>query len=670
MIKYPGNTTATGGKLQMKEKKRLSAAPFDRALFWRTAIVSLALTLAIEMFSRHSILDGVWFMLSSPANFCYNALIIFLTLSFALFFRHRLFSEMIPFVVWLGLGAANCIVLYYRITPLEAIDFAILRTGIAISTVYMTVWQLALIGAGVVALVTAFVFLWRKAPKKQRLCRQALMQTLGSAILIAAYGTVFLTSGGLTSNFSDVNEAYDKNGFCFSLLWSMIDRGVDQPETYSEQSVEEILAALPQKSTAEPEVKPNIIFLQLESFFDPHYIDGLTYETNPVPVFSALKTRCSTGLLTVPGVGNGTANTEFEVLTGMNLEHFGAGEYPFQTILLEEACESMAFNLKELGYTAHAMHNNTGTFYNRNIVYGSLGFDTFEPIEYMSHITRNIIGWANDSMLTSEILSTLNSTEEPDFVYAISVQLHGKYPSEPIEGAPVLRVTGVEDEAERNAYEYYLGQLHQVDSFLSALVNRLSMRNEPTVLVCYGDHLPSLALNAEQFTRSTLFQTEYLIWANYDLPKQDRDLHSYQLGAYVLQRLGMDNGLITKLHQHYSENPDYQQALQTLEYDMLYGDRIVYKDISAYEKTDMQMGLYPIVITGASYEDNILTVTGEHFTEYSRIRVGHDVCETEYVNENTLRAEVVHLKPGDLIVVLQAADLLTTLGETEAYVWE
>ena len=55
MIKYPGNTTATGGKLQMKEKKRLSAASFDRALFWRTAIVSLALTLAIEMFSRHSI---------------------------------------------------------------------------------------------------------------------------------------------------------------------------------------------------------------------------------------------------------------------------------------------------------------------------------------------------------------------------------------------------------------------------------------------------------------------------------------------------------------------------------------------------------------------------------------------------------------------------------------
>ena len=70
----------------MKEQKRLSAPPFERALFWRTVVVSLALTLVIEMFSRHSILDGAWFMLSSPANFCYNALIIFLTLSFALFF--------------------------------------------------------------------------------------------------------------------------------------------------------------------------------------------------------------------------------------------------------------------------------------------------------------------------------------------------------------------------------------------------------------------------------------------------------------------------------------------------------------------------------------------------------------------------------------------------------
>ena len=652
----------------MKPEKQSPAVPFQRAVFWRTALVSLALTLAIEMLSRHSPLAGAWFMLSNPAVFCYNALLIFFTLSIGLFFRHRLFAQTLPSVVWLGLGAANCIVLFFRITPLEAIDFAILRTGIAISTIYMTVWQLVLIGVGAVLLIAAFVLLWRKAPKKQRLIRQALAQALGAAILISGFGAVFLASGQLTKDFSDTNAAYDENGFCFSLLWSMVDRGVAQPESYSEESVEEILSALPQKSSAAPEVKPNIIFLQLESFFDPHYVDGLNFETNPVPVFSALKTRCSTGLLAVPGVGNGTANTEFEVITGMNLDHFGAGEYPFQTILLSEACESMAFNLKELGYTAHAIHNHTGTFYNRNTVYASMGFDDFEPVEYMTDVTRNIIGWSNDSVLTREINLALDSTEGPDYVYAISVQLHGKYPDEPIEGAPIIRVGGVEDPAEKAAYEYYLGQLHQVDSFLSSLVQSLSKRSEPTVLVMYGDHLPSLALRAEQFTRSTLFQTEYLVWANYDLPKQDCDLPAYQLGAHVLQMLGIDNGLITKLHQYYSENPDYQQALQTLEYDMLYGDHLVYGGESPYQKSDMRLGILPITITGASCSDGTLVVSGENFTEASRIRVNHSVCSTKYVSSSELRAPLSHLNSGDSVVVEQAADILTVLGETNAYI--
>lgn len=654
----------------MNPKKAAAPTPFDRAVFWRTALVSLALTLMIEMLSRHSPLDGAWFMLSDPAIFCYNSALIFFTLSVGLFFRRRLFAQALPAVVWLGLGVANCITLFFRIAPLQSIDFAILRTGLAISTIYMTVWQLALIGVGAVMLIVAFVLLWRKAPKRKPVPRQALVQTLGSAVLIAGFGVVFLTSGHMTSDFSDMNATYDKNGFCFSLLWSMVDRGVEQPETYSEESVDEILSALPQKSSAEPAVKPNVIFLQLESFFDPHYVDGLIFETNPVPVFSALKTRCSTGLLTVPGVGNGTANTEFEVITGMNLDHFGAGEYPFQTILLSEACESMAFNLKELGYTAHAIHNHTGTFYNRNVVYASLGFDSFQPIEYMTHVTRNIIGWSNDADLTREISLALDSTSGPDYVYAISVQLHGKYPDEPIDGAPIIRVGGVEDAAEKAAYEYYLGQLHQVDSFISSLVHSLSKRDEPTVLVLYGDHLPALPLKAEQFTRSTLFQTEYLIWANYDLPKQDCDLNAYQLGAHVMQMLGMDNGLITKLHQYYADSPDYQEALQTLEYDMLYGDHLVYDGASPYQKTDMQLGILPISISSASYSSGILTLSGENFTEASRIRINHNTCSTEFISPTELRAEVSRLSSGDEITVAQAADILTLLGESAAYIWE
>lgn len=654
-----------------RKEKRIRAAWFDRGLFWRLAALSAVIALVIEMMGRHSPLQGAWFMVSHPTPFVYNALIIFLSLSPALAFRRRLFAGAVPAVVWLGLGVANCVTLLFRVMPLEAIDFAILRTGLAIAHMYLNGFQAVLIAVGVVLLIVGLVVLWRKAPKKQPRRLQALVQTAVAAACLVGFGAALTSSGQLPTDFTDPPAAYEKGGFCYSLIMSMIDRGVDEPEDYSAQSVEEIVAALAaDHGKTVPDVLPNIVFLQLESFFDPSYIDGYEFAENPVPVFSALKTRCATGLLTVPGVGSGTANAEFEVLTGMNLDHFGAGEYPFQTILLEKACESYIWNLKELGYGAHAIHNHTGTFYERNNAYPSLGFDTFQPVECMLSVPRNTTGWAKDLVLTREIENALNLTEGPDVVHAVSVQPHGKYPDELPEGAPVIGVTGIEDETIRTHYEFYLGQLREVDNFLSALVNRLSRRGEPTVVVMYGDHLPSIELEEERLTRSTMYQTEYLIWSNYDLPKADRDLETWQLGAHVLQLVGIDSGTLTKLHQRYQCNPGYQDALEMLEYDMLYGENIVYGGQSPYQPTQMKIGFHPLRVTGVTFENDVLTVTGDGFTESSRIRVGQDVLRTDYISNSMLQAELKKLESGDEIVVEQAADLLAVLCESEPFVVE
>ena len=43
----------------------------------------------------------------------------------------------------------------------------------------------------------------------------------------------------------------------------------------------------------------------------------------------------SSGYFKVPSVGAGTANTEFEVLTGMSMRFFGPGEYPYKTYVKE-----------------------------------------------------------------------------------------------------------------------------------------------------------------------------------------------------------------------------------------------------------------------------------------------------------------------------------------------
>ena len=82
--------------------------------------------------------------------------------------------------------------------------------------------------------------------------------------------------------------------------------------------------------------KPNIVFLQLESFIDASYLLNLEYSADPTPYFRYLKENYPSGYLTVPTFGAGTANTEFEVITGMNIDYFGTGEYPYNTVLIEK----------------------------------------------------------------------------------------------------------------------------------------------------------------------------------------------------------------------------------------------------------------------------------------------------------------------------------------------
>ena len=151
------------------------------------------------------------------------------------------------------------------------------------------------------------------------------------------------------------------------------------------------------------EKTPNIIFLQLESFFDPSHIKGIKMSENPLPNYQKLVEYCSSGYLSVPCFGAGTCNTEFEVQTGINLDDFGPGEYPYRTVMKSKVCESMAYDLKNLGYSTHAIHNNDGTFYDRNLVFSHLGYDTFTSIEYMDGVTTTPTGWAKDDVLIEEI---------------------------------------------------------------------------------------------------------------------------------------------------------------------------------------------------------------------------------------------------------------------------
>lgn len=615
-------------------------------------MVACSLNLFIELLSRKSWISLGDYVVNSPWVFLLNSLLILSPFLIVFFLKRKVFAICIISMSYVAVGVINGVLLIFRTTPFTAADLHLVKYAVSMLTLYLNWWQIAigaicLFAAGVLA-----VYLWKKAPIDMQPVNLVESVCVSAVSMTVIWGALNLSimSGQVSLQFGNIGQAFETYGFAYCFSNSLFNTGIEKPETYDKEVVEELEEEklIPENSYSIAECRtPNIIMVQLESFFDPMLWKGNSYETDPIPFFRFLMHHYPSGYLRVPSVGAGTANTEFECITGMNLDFFGPGEYPYKTVLQKTACESMAFNMKELGYKTHVIHNNEGTFYDRHKVFAQLGFDTFTPIEYMYDIKRNPTGWCKDSVLTGEIEKTLDSSVGQDFIYTISVQGHGKYPS----------------------FEYYCSQIREMDQFIRQLVIMLNRRKEPSVLVLYGDHLPGFHWNSDEMENHSLFQTEYVIWNNLNLPIVNRDVEAYQLTSHLLNLLDIHQGTMVRFHQRYlaqdeseTETEEYLDAMKILEYDMLYGDREVYGGVSPYKSVKMEMGITPIIQRRTVRGENQIIVFGEHFNAYSKICVNGKPVDTPYYSEKRLIAPNVPKKEGEVITVQQVGRDRIALG--------
>lgn len=659
--------------MKQKTKENLKSI---RSYMINNYLISVLLILVIEVLARHSLTDGIRFVWDHPFLTLLSAAILTAFYALALLVPKRNFVWLCITVVIVGLAVTNSILLCFRITPLAATDIALLTSVFEIMGIYLTVWQIILLVLLVLVVIAGLIYLGIRMKKQVYHPLLAVCNAVISILAVVLMIHIGDARGWLQTEFANLPDAYADNGFVYCFARSLFDRGISKPDTYDEDTVDNILEDMKKQKTNEVEEKPNIIFIQLESFMDLKRMQGVTYSEEPTPVYSSLRKTCPGGFLKVPSVGAGTANTEFEILTGMTLDYFGAGEYPYKTVLQDETCESMAYNLRELGYRTGVLHNNTGSFYSRNKVFANLGFDYFVSSEYMENLSYNPIGWAKDKVLTGQIQHILKATSEPDLIYTITVQDHGKYPTELLEN-PHIKVSGFapEDEERQNAFTYYVNQCHETDAFLGSLIATLNAFEEPVVLVLYGDHLPNLDITEEELASGNLFQTEYVIWSNkkmledYELSKKNENLYAYQLSAHVLKLFGMNNGLLTKFHQMYHNYDNYKSNLKILQYDMLYGKKEVYDGLSPYEPTDLQMGFDPIRITDVSSVGGSVYVMGKNFTESSFVFIDGKKQDTVFLNENTLMVSDKELEGGEEVFVAQLTDVSAQLSSTEVFIY-
>lgn len=637
------------------------------------ALASAAGYFIIEAMSRHSFLEAWDYMTGKPLVFAYNTAFIFTTSLIVYLFRRRVFWRLIVSIFWLVLGIINGVLLTTRVTPFTGPDLHLITDAFKIANKYLPMAGVVVVCILFGILILLLLLLLIKGPKYQGKLKYRYNIPLFLAAVLAFGGItqLALEKRVLSNYFGNIAFAYEDYGYPYCLATTIFNTGISCPRDYSESEINRI-----QRTESNlPETKdgdyPNILFLQLESFFDPTLVNYLKISEDPIPFFRQLMKEYSSGYYKVPSVGAGTANTEFESITGMSMHYFGPGEYPYKSILKETTCESAPYVLKNLGYTTHAIHNNEANFYGRRTIFPNLGFDYFISEEYMANENlKNPLGWVKDSVLADEIIKCLDFSEGPDYVYTISVQGHGAYPDEPILEDPQITVTGSPTEEENNKWEYYVNQIREMDDFVKDLVTKLSEYPEDVVLVMYGDHLPTMGLKVEDVKNKYLFQTEYVIWDNFGLQKKDENLAAYQMAAEVMDRVGIHEGTVFRYHQARRSTKNYQVDLETLQYDLLYGERYAYGGESPYTRTKMKMGLYDVTLDSlqpVSDVDYTYYIRGTNFTPSSQVKLNGEWYDTVYISPTTLMITGTQLNDFDRLSVVQRSNSSTRKALSKSY---
>ena len=630
------------------------------------ALASMMIELFIESFSRHSAVAGITFMVESPLVFLYNSLLIFMTLMIVYLVKRRAVLRLAISAIWIYGGYMNGTVLSNRVTPFTAQDIKLLEDLADILDKYMSPDKLLMNVLLVVGVIAILYLLWKKGPKYQGKIRY-VRNVIGFLAVVGIFaGSTFfaLENRIISSYFGNIAFAYQDYGFPYCFSCTLVGTGMNKPYEYSEEYIDEVT----DWEEELPETLPNIIFVQLESFFDVQTVEYLKCSEDPIPYFRSLMENYSSGAFKVPSVGAGTANTEFETISGMNMRYFGPGEYPHKTIMKKTTCDSIPYALRDIGYNTHAIHNNKATFYSRVDVFPNLGFETYTSKEYMdtSNMTPN--GWMKDDVLVGAVMDCLESTEGQDYVFTISVQGHGDYPSEKLIEDPVITVSGSPTEAKDNQWEYYVNMIHEMDQFVEDLITAVDSTGEDSVIVFYGDHLPTMDLTEEDVTNRYLFDTSYVVWDNMGLKKEDQTLCAYQIGAEVLDQLGIHTGSIVQYHQNRRGTKDYQYDMEILQYDLIYGEGYGYES-GKREPAEFHMGIIDQTIDKVVQVGKKVYVFGENFTTQSKIHINGEFYSTGFVNENLVRVKEYELQDGDEVSIKQLAPNKRVLSEEMSMIY-
>ena len=446
--------------------------------------------------------------------------------------------------------------------PLEISDFALIGqfgeiAGFALPQLRVppAVWIAVL---GFVLMLVLLLLADRHLARKlwPRLAA-ALCLVLCAALLFS--GVTVSLALELTGEDQTQAERIDSAGL-ISGLYCALAADRSHQDAYAE-SIRRLAEQNPGEEPLQSCATPTVIFLMSESFYDLARLPEVHMETDPIPNFHAIQQEHSSGRFIACTHSSGTGYIETEVLTG--LSNFCLREADTLCSLPDAvypSLPSITDVFSRYGYRKEFIHSYNNSIYNRSVIYPAFGFDSVRFSESFSGNTQISGGYISDVSLAREIIASYekHAADGPQMFFAVSMENHqpytpDKYRSPSGAGLSSDRLS----EADLAVLDSYVHGLADADKSLGMLTDYFSKTDEPVMIVFWGDHAPNLTMpdgvtafrklgarssdNSADWSPAELadaLSTDYVIWTNYGLEKQDKTVGSPFFGLEVLNRLG------------------------------------------------------------------------------------------------------------------------------------
>ena len=368
------------------------------------------------------------------------------------------------------------------------------------------------------------------------------------------------------------------NGPVVNFLRLAHTKTMDKPDGYSQETMKRISQKYAEQAnqlnqTRSENMTDNTVIMVLsETFSDPTRVPGVSFSEDPMPNIRHVKAQTTSGLMLSPGYGGGTANIEYQALSGLSMANYSSTlSIAYQQLvpsLKWAPTLNQAWNKANGKGSSIAFHAYNRNMYFRDLNYKKFGFSKF----YATDGTPQLKGlqpldsawYASDESFYSEVLKKISSSDKKKFYQVVTMQNHmpyeNFYPDNQFKDEDTS--SNLQDDEKQNIETYTKG-LSYTDQATAEFLNQLNHIDRPITVVFYGDHLPGIYSTAYSSKDNILglHETDYFIWSN-DASKSSgtklddassaytsSNYFSAQLASHLNAKVSPYLAFLTKMHE-------------------------------------------------------------------------------------------------------------------------